>query len=492
MLQNYYNQDLIDPIGRVDSGRNGQGRDRSQVPASQATGAKRTLRREPIMEQKPNILFIIADDLGWGDLSCHGSEIRTPNIDRMMTYGVELTQHYVCPLCTPTRASLMTGRYPGRFGIHATSPSNPPVLPDGYETLAMSLRNAGYDTGLFGKWHLGSAPQFNPSKYGFNYSYGSLAGGVDPYNHHYKEGEFSRTWHRNGELLDNEKGHVTDLITEEAVKWIESRTEPWFCYVPFTAVHVPINAPSKWLAQYEHGRYDEDPGRDQSFKRYAAYTSQMDATVGELIDAVKRCCQFENTIIFFGSDNGAIGSCLIDESDKYPGWHWDTPKLGSNLPFRGQKGQMYEGGVRTPAVITWPGTLEHGVCDEVINITDWMPTFTKLVGYKPELDPQFDGIDVGPAIFNGQSVGNRTVYWNLRERRFAYRQGRWKLIVEGEPMPENCELYNIDEDPHETSEVASDYPDIVWGFLAKITQERKKDNTSVRPDMVGKSDGLVR
>ena len=188
---------------------------------------------------KPNILFILADDLGWGDVSYHGSDIRTPAIDRLAESGIQLEQHYVCPMCTPTRVSFLTGRYPGRFGRRATTPSNPPVLPDNYETLATSLRNNGYDTGLFGKWHLGSSPQFGPNYFGFNTSYGSLAGGVDPYNHHYKRGEFSQTWHRNCQLI-KQSGHVTDLITDEAIKWLIGREKPWFCYVPFTAVHVPI------------------------------------------------------------------------------------------------------------------------------------------------------------------------------------------------------------------------------------------------------------
>lgn len=143
--------------------------------------------------EKPNVLIFLADDLGWNDVSYHGSPIRTPNIDRLVQSGVELDQHYVCPMCTPTRACLMTGRHPGRFGRHATVPSNPPVLPDGYETLAGALRNCGYDTGLFGKWHLGSDPKYSPNQFGFNHSYGSLAGGIDPYSHRYKEGPFSFT-----------------------------------------------------------------------------------------------------------------------------------------------------------------------------------------------------------------------------------------------------------------------------------------------------------
>ena len=182
--------------------------------------------------------------------------IRTPHIDQLANEGVELTQHYVCPMCTPTRASLLTGRHPSRFGAHATVPSNAPVFPDGYQTLATVLRDAGYDTGLFGKWHLGSAPEFGPNQFGFNTAYGSLAGGIDPYNHRYKRGDFSVTWHRNGELVE-ERGHVTDLIVREATEWIESREQPWFCYVPFTAVHVPVKPTQEWLSQYYPDSFDE-------------------------------------------------------------------------------------------------------------------------------------------------------------------------------------------------------------------------------------------
>ena len=232
----------------------------------------------------PNILFILADDLGWGDLSCHDAPIRTPNIDRLMADGIELGQHYVTPMCTPTRTALLTGRHPGRFGAHATVPSNAPVLPDGYPTLATVLRDAGYDTGLFGKWHLGSLPQFGPNHFGFNRSYGSLAGGVDPYNHHYKRGEYSVTWHSDGQLVEN-RGHVTDLIVGQALDWIESRDRPWFCYVPFTAVHAPIKPTQAWLDQYASQHFDEDRLKDASFKKYAAYASHMDHAVGRMVES---------------------------------------------------------------------------------------------------------------------------------------------------------------------------------------------------------------
>ena len=431
--------------------------------------------------ENPNILFILADDLGWGDVSYHGSEIRTPNVDRLKDSGVELDQHYVCPMCTPTRVSLLTGRHPGRFGRHATTPSNAPVLPDGYETLATSLRNGGYDTGLFGKWHLGSAPEYCPNEYGFNTSYGSLAGGVDPYNHHYKKGEFSRTWHRNGELVD-ERGHVTDLIVREAVEWMESRKSPWFCYVPFTAVHVPIKAPQHWIDQYEFEKYDDDPDRDRSFKKYAAYASQMDHAVGQLVEAVARRCECNDTIIVFASDNGAISECGTPNS--YPGWQEATPLLGSNLPLRGRKAQLYEGGIRTPTVISWPGVLEPCKLDHPMHIVDWMPTFTNLIGYTPEENPQWDGIDVWPLISGAEDEAKeRSIFWNFKGDRFGLRQGDWKLIMNDHENPERSELYNIATDPYETQDLAKDKPDITREMLNGIQQERKLDGISKRDDV---------
>ena len=433
--------------------------------------------------ERPNILFVLADDMGWGDVSYHGSDIRTPSIDRLVASGVELDQHYVCPMCTPTRVSLLTGRHPGRFGRHATVPSNAPVLPDGYETLATSLRNCGYDTALFGKWHLGSDPEYSPNQFGFNTAYGSLAGGVDPYSHRYKSGPHSVTWHRNGELVE-ERGHVTDLIAREAVAWIESRKNPWFCYVPFTAVHTPVKAPQAWIDTYCDRPYDSDPNRDRSFKIYAAYASQMDAAIGQFVEALARTGQRENTLIVFTSDNGSIPNDPLHDTDKYPGRHEEMPRLGSNLPLRGQKAQMYEGGIRTPSLINWPGVLTPRKLTHPLHMVDWMPTLTGRLGYTPETDPQWDGVDIWPLLAEeAYRIERKPIFWNFRGNVFGLREGDWKLITDAEMRPEGSELFHIGADPYETRDVAADNPERVHRLLETIAQERKLDDSSKRSDV---------
>ena len=449
----------------------------------------------------PNILFVLADDLGWGDVSCHGSLIRTPNIDRLMSQGIELGQHYVQPMCTPTRASLLTGRYPSRFGPHATTPSNRPVLPEGYQTLGSVLRDGGYDTGLFGKWHLGSKPQFGPREFGFNSSFGSLAGGVDPYNHRYRRGEYSFTWHRNGERVD-EEGHVTDLIANEAIDWMESRSDPWFCYVPFTAVHVPIKPTQSWLNRYMSEQYDEDALKDASFKRYCAYASHMDYAVGQMVESLERTGQRDNTIIVFSSDNGSIGSAPLHGTDDYPGWQEASPRLGSNLPLRGYKAQMYEGGIRTPTLINWRGTLGPGRMDHPVHVSDWMPTFTNLLGITPAKDPKWDGQDIWPLISGDrEEIEDRQIYWNFRAAAgLGVRSGDWKLISTGptgieqgsaaEGDGRNLELFNIAEDPYETKDLAGDNRNKVEELLETMNEQFSLDYTDVRKDLENYNDPL--
>jgi arylsulfatase A-like enzyme len=437
---------------------------------------------------KPNILFVLADDMGYGDVSLHGSRIRTPNLDRFARTGLELTQHYVTPLCTPTRVCLMSGRHPGRFGRHATSPTNQPVFPDGYEILPAMLKRAGYETGIFGKWHLGSDPKYAPNRYGFDHSYGSLAGGVDPYTHRYKRGEWSFTWHRNGELV-NEKGHVTDLIADEAVNWIHQRDQrkPWFCYVPFTAVHTPIKPREDWIDQYEMTRFDDDPKRDDGFKRYAAYASHMDAAFGRLIEALKVTDQYHNTLVVFTSDNGAVPSHEIGEGQDvslYPGWQWETLLMGSNGPFRGRKGQMYDGGIHTTCIARWHGVLPvNRRTAHPCHMVDWMPTFASLLDIKPANDLQWDGRDMWPLLIGETStLPDRPLYWNLRHKQFAARSGDWKLIVHEEKGVVVDELFNLGSDPGETCDVAALHVNVIADLRRFIAEQHAQDNVFQHPD----------
>ncbi|MBW3597709.1 MAG: sulfatase-like hydrolase/transferase, partial [Planctomycetes bacterium] len=199
-------------------------------------------------EPRPNLVVLVADDLGWADVGYHGSSIKTPNLDRLAGEGVRLHQHYVASMCSATRSALLSGRYWSRFGV--TGATNSRVYPFDTVTLASALQSVGYETAITGKWHLGSKLEWGPRKFGFDHSYGSLAGGVGPWNHRYKRGPYSVTWSRNDELIEAE-GHVTDLIAREAVSWLESRGDkPFFLYVPFTAPHIPIDEPSAWLKQY--------------------------------------------------------------------------------------------------------------------------------------------------------------------------------------------------------------------------------------------------
>ncbi len=438
---------------------------------------------------KPNILLLVADDLGWADVGWHGSAIRTPNLDRLAATGIELDQHYVCPLCTPTRAALLTGRHPGRFGRHATAPSNAPVFPDGYVTLAGALRDGGYETGLFGKWHLGSRPEVGPNQFGFTTAYGSLAGGVDPYNHRYKQGRYSVTWHRNGEFVE-EYGHVTDLVTDEAIRWLEQTRGPWFCYVPFTAVHVPVKAPQAWLDGYAGLHCDDDPARELSYRSYAAYASHMDHAIGRLIETLERRCQRERTLVLFTSDNGAPASMPYFSLEVYPGYQPPAPRLGSNLPWRGQKRQLYEGGIRTPTLANWPGTLASGRMSRPVHAVDWMPTLCALTDSRPWRDPQWEGVDIWP-LLDPQStraapeLEQRAIYWNVRDEQFAVREGRWKLIVRDQPATVAVELFDMDTDARETTNLADAHPEEVARLHDVIAAQRKLDGVSARPEVTG-------
>ncbi|MBX3436684.1 MAG: sulfatase [Planctomycetaceae bacterium] len=401
--------------------------------------------------EQPNIVFIMADDLGWADVAFHGGNAPTPHLDRLAAEGVELAQHYVAPVCSPTRTGLMTGRCWSRFNV--TNPQNERALPWETVTLPRALQAAGYDTCLTGKWHLGSKPEWGPNHFGFDHSYGSLAGGVTSWTHRYKVGPFTSTWHRNETLLD-EDGHVTDLITDEAVRWLADRTErPFFLYVPFTAVHLPVDEPQEWLARVP-AEIDGPVAR-----HYAACIMHLDDAVGRIVDALEHSGRRDNTLVIFTSDNG--GSTAENNGQSYPNANAPAgPLPGSNTPLRGQKGELYEGGIRVPTIVHWPARLAPGRCDAPLQITDWMPTLCALAGYRAEQDLRWDGTDVWPVITGSSTRDAHPLYWTAPGYRSrAVRDGDWKLIVHGDGDARRVELFDLAHDPTERTNRASDLPD---------------------------------
>ena len=419
----------------------------------------------------PNIVFIIADDLGWADVGFHGGNAATPQLDRLAREGLELAQHYVAPVCSPTRSGLMTGRCWSRFGV--TSPQNELALPWDTVTLPRALKEAGYDTCITGKWHLGSLPQQGPNHFGFDHSYGSLAGGVSPWNHRYKQGPFTQTWHRNEKLIDAQ-GHVTDLIAAEAVQWIESRGErPFFLYVPFTAVHLPIKEPEEWL------RRVPDTIRGDVPRHYAACVMHLDDAVGRIVAALERKGRRENTLLVFTSDNG--GSTAENNDLKYPDDNCPNGKLtGNNSPWRGQKGDLYEGGTRVPALVQWPGRVKPGKVQSPVQITDWMPTFCSLAGYRPKRDLKWDGTNIAPLLTARTELPDRPLYavapgWRSR----SLRLGDWKLIIHGLGGSQRVELFNLALDPAESKNQADGHPDLLSKMLARLDEMAARDKDAV-------------
>ncbi|QDU26891.1 Arylsulfatase [Anatilimnocola aggregata] len=419
----------------------------------------------------PNVVLIIADDLGWADVGFHGGNAPTPQLDRLAREGLELTQHYVAPVCSPTRTGLLTGRCWSRFGV--TSPQNAQALPWDTVTLPKALQEVGYDTCLSGKWHLGSLPEQGPNHFGFAHSYGSLAGGVSPWNHRYKQGPFTITWHRNEKLIE-EQGHVTDLIAAEAIEWLNSRGDkPFFLYVPFTAVHLPVKEPEDWVKRVPEAIQGDVP------RHYAASVMHLDDAVGKIVAALEKNKQRENTLVVFTSDNG--GSTAQNNDLKYPDDNCPTGKLpGNNRPWRGQKGELYEGGTRVPTIAHWPARIKAGKNHTPVQIIDWMPTICGLASYRAKTDLKWDGVDLSGLLGEGKELAERPLYavapgWRSR----SLRLGPWKLIVHGTGDARKVELYDLSADPAEAKNLADEQPAKVALLLAKLDEVAARDRDAM-------------
>ena len=426
---------------------------------------------------RPNIVvFIIADDLGWADIGFHGGKAPTPHLDKLAAEGLELTRHYVAPVCSPTRTALLTGRCWSRFGV--TSPQNERALPWDTVTLPSALKTAGYQTWIVGKWHLGSLPEQGPRQFGFDRSYGSLAGGVSPWNHRYKKGPFTRTWHRDDALIE-EPGHVTDLIATEAVERLHKRDthRPFLLYVPFTAVHLPVKEPREWVERVPADIEGEVE------RHYAASVMHLDDAVGRILGAIDALHLRQDTLIVFTSDNG--GSWAENNDLSYPDDDCPNGRLpGDNRPWRGQKGQLYEGGIRVPTVVSWRGYAKPGKIDAPVQVIDWMPTFCALAGARISNVPKWDGADLSALLTKHESPAKRPIYSVAPGRRSrSLHFGDSKLIVfEDKGTVLRTELYDLAKDPAEAKNLAVEDADTAARLKTLLDAAARPDGDSVATD----------
>ncbi|WP_425613847.1 arylsulfatase [Anatilimnocola sp. NA78] len=441
--------------------------------------ASQLFAAEPATASKrPNVLLIVADDLGWSDVGWHGGFSKTPNMDQLVKTGVELNQHYVQPVCTPTRTALMSGRYPGRFGPHALSPSNLRAMPLGTVTLASALKSLGYTTAQTGKWHLGAKPEWGPNAFGFDHGYGTLTGAADPWTHKYRKGPYEDTWHRDGKLF-HEEGNATELVAAEALKQIEQAKGPWFVYVPFHAVHTPVDAPAEYKKLYDGVKFHDDPEKQDSRLRLAAMVSQLDAKIGQFVAALEKTKQRENTLIIFTSDNGGIESL----KNAYVGEVGHSPLNSENDPLRGQKNTLYEGGTRVCAFANWPGTLQPRKHVEAMHAVDWLPTIAGLVGYESTTDLKWDGVNQWNALTGKKAQPiDRVIYIAHGSGDASLRHAEWKLIARKNGK---LELFNIAADPYEKEDLAAKETERVVELSKRIAAERAKDEAKLPADLVG-------
>ena len=427
--------------------------------------------------KQPNFVFFLVDDLGWVDTSCYGSQFyETPNVDRLARGGMRFTDAYAaCPVCSPTRASIMTGKYPARVGItdwipgYVTfrkekfalkTPDDKHELPLPEVTIAEALKESGYTTFFTGKWHLGKKP-YHPDKQGFDTNIGGNETGQP------KGGYFSP--YNNPELSDGPEGeYLTDRLGDESLKFIEAnRDNPFFLYLSFYTVHTPIQPKEDYKNRYgeklktmpEHTGERFIPEGDISTARqaqdnpaYAGMVQSMDENVGRVLDKLEELGIADNTIVIFMSDNGGLSTVP-----------WEGPT--SNVPLRAGKGWLYEGGIRTPMIIRWPGIVKPGsLCSEPVTSVDFYPTMLDMAGLPLRPEQHEDGVSLVPLMKGDKSLNRDAIYWHFPHYHGsgskpggAVRAGDYKLI---EFFEDNrLELYNLNDDIGEKNDLSKVLPD---------------------------------
>ncbi|MDX1284860.1 MAG: sulfatase [Draconibacterium sp.] len=395
---------------------------------------------------KPNIIVFFTDDQGYADLGCYGAEgFETPNFDMLAKSGIRFTDFYVpATVCTPSRAGLLTGRYPKRAGLHEAViyPFSEHGLSPEEFTMAEMFQENGYATACIGKWHLGHKEQFMPNNHGFDYYYG-VPYSNDMDSHFYKHNNFQSPplpVLRNTELKEQgpPQKYLTKMFTEEAVAFIKKeRNNPFFLYLPHCMPHVPLHASENFNGKSELGIYGD-------------VIMELDWSMGEIIKTLKEEGIYENTMVVFTSDNG--------------------PSKGSALPLRGKKATTWEGGQRVPGIISWPDRIPaKKVCNELVNTMDLFPTFEKIIQAENSGQVEFDGIDISELLENPEStsLAERPFYYYSRDGKCeAIRLGKWKLHIDKtrgwnseEEFP--ISLYNLENDISEQNNLAEKYPEIV-------------------------------
>ncbi len=419
------------------------------------------------MAQLPNILIILGDDHGYGDISAHrGPHIQTPNIDRIAENGIRLTQFYAnSSVCSPSRAALMTGRYPDRVGVPGvirTYPeSNWGYFSRDAITLPSMLKQKDYHTSIIGKWHLGLEPENHPCKRGFDHFHGFLGDMMDDYYTHLRHDQ--NYMRKDLEVIDP-RGHATDLFTEWAIDVIRGHahsSQPFFLYLAYNAPHTPIQPPEEWIERVRQREPDASPER----VKYIALVEHMDAGIGRVIDGLENTGQLSNTLVVYTSDNG--GQLNVG---------------ATNGDLKGGKGQMYEGGIRVPACAMWADGIEKGlVCDNVAMLMDLFPTACDIAG--ASVNHEIEGLSILPTLRGeNQDFSDRAMYWVRKDgghsflglNQHAVRRGNIKLLHNSPFEP--LELYDLGNDPQETSDRAK-----IGAFreMGELLQTEMQQNGSV-------------
>lgn len=417
----------------------------------------------------PNILIILGDDHGYGDISAHqGPHIQTPNIDRIAENGIRLTQFYAnSSVCSPSRAALMTGRYPDRVGVPGVIRTYPESSWGYFSrdaiTLPSMLKQKDYHTSIIGKWHLGLEPENHPCKRGFDHFHGFLGDMMDDYYTHLRHDQ--NYMRKDLEVIDP-RGHATDLFTEWATEVIRGHahsSQPFFLYLAYNAPHTPIQPPEDWIERVRQREPDASPER----VKYIALVEHMDAGIGRVLDALENTGQLSNTLVIYTSDNG--GQLNVG---------------ATNGALKGGKGQMYEGGIRVPACAMWADGIEKGyVCDNVAMLMDLFPTACETAGVS--VNHQIEGLSILPTLRGeNQNFSDRAMYWVRKEgspsflglNQHAVRRGNIKLLHNSPFEP--LELYDLGNDLQETSDQAKTQKD-VFRKMGQLLQAEMQQNGNV-------------